>query len=882
MSKTITLKTLLSESKVPSITNSNIQSVCAGEFLKIKKKTEFCKLLNFKLTKEGRYNWAFNAHCRDNSIPTQFRFDVDIKVHGNDPRTLYTEQQVKSTVLICFDEIRKKITNISEEHLICAVLVKEPYIDKKQTKDSEGDIRETHYIKNGFHLEFPYLYMPNLEISSICKCINSRLVTIFKEGFKPDYGFCSNAWLLYGASKKGSDLYYRVDYFLDSKLDKIQPPVCENKYINLFWLYPGEEDTIYNINYYEQSSPRWPAKAGCGADNEELELVEGGDSGEEPTEEDDDTFNSEKDRIEYMLSTLAQNRVEESHSWYSIVCGCKNYGEENKLDLRPILREWSKTTYIGNFSDEGFNRAWEKDTKFTIQSLEKFWHKDNKNFRNILRGTDDALARLIKDEFKGKMFLVGDDSKVAFIYDEKNGLWPESDKSDTYTKALPFLKDQVRKTWGFLKKKEKWLPTGKSESDKEKRKAHKALISQLNKTSLKIENTIGKRSIVSFLVTHIKNRDFEEKLNQHLTLFPIQGNLVVNLETGESFPRQQYHYFTWEAPVTITTNQKALNWAENWFFEIANKRPELSTFLKTIFLYFLSGLTFDRCFYQFIGEGLNGKSLYLNILQKLLGPVSMTGAKKIIIATKYKNDSGAEPEICRMRGKRLVAFTETKPGDLLNNETLKSLSGGDSQSARMLFSNDIKEFVMTGKILIATNNQLECFENDPATNVRNIVVPFDATFEKNEDFKNAILENRDERLSAIFTVALKEGAIHMKNKKIPRPQEVEIKTKEVSDDMDTVLNFIHNECDTECKESAIHTTKLFSAFLSYCIRNRYPTPSDKFFSKEMMKKGYEKKKGTTRSDRTMKYIGITLLKDDISTPFGSAEPDQLPNPMLRS
>jgi len=865
MSKTITLKTLLSESKVPSITNSNIQSVCAGEFLKVKKKTEFCKLLNFKLSKGGRYNWAFNAHLRDKSLPTQFRFDVDIKVVGNEPRHLYTDKQVKSTVLICIDEIRKKITNISDEHLICAILVKEPYVEKKEKRDSEGDIHETYYIKNGFHLEFPYLYMPNLEISSISRCINDRLVKVFTEGFKPDFGYCSNAWLLYGASKKGSDLYYKVDYFLDSKLDKIEPPVCENKYINLFWLYPGEEDTIYNINYFEKQE----------AESNDDSRAEGKDEDDDEDDDDeDDVFNSEKDRIEYMLSTLSQNRVEESFSWYSIVCGCKNYAEENKLDLRPILREWSITTGIGNFSEEGFNRTWEKETNHTIKSLETYWQRDNKNFRHILRGTDDSLAILIKNEFKGKMFLVGDKSEVSFIYDEKNGLWPESDKSDTYTKSLPFLKEQVRKTWGFLKKKEKWIPTGKSETDKEKKKAHKALVSQLNKTSLKIENTVGKRSIVSFLVTHIKNKNFEDKLNQQLTLFPIQGNLVVNLETGESFPRQQYHYFTWEAPVTITTNQKALNWAENWFFEIANKRPELSTFLKTIFLYFLSGLTFDRCFYQFIGEGLNGKSLYLNILQKLLGPVSITGKKKIIIATKHKNDSGAEPEIFRMRGKRLITFTETGQGDLLNNETLKALTGGDAQSARMLFSNDITDFIMTGKILIATNNQLECFENDPATNVRNRVVPFDATFEKNEDFKNAILENRDERLSAIFTVSLLEGAKHIKNKKIPRPQEVEIKTKEVSDDMDTVLNFIHDECDTECKDATIPSTKLFSSFQSYCIRNRYPTPSDKFFAKEMKKKGYDKKRGSTRADRTMKYHGITLLKDDyVST-------EQLSNPML--
>ena len=865
MSKTITLKTLLSESKVSSITTSNIQSVCAGEFLKVKKKTEFCKLLNFKLSKEGHYNWAFNAHITNKSLPTQFRFDVDIKVHGSEPRKLYTEQQVKSTVLVCIDEIRKKITNVSDEHLICAVLVKEPYIEKKEKRDSEGDIHQTYNIKNGFHLEFPYLYIPNNEISSISRCINDRLVKVFPEGFKPDFGYCSNAWLLYGASKKGSDLYYKVDYFLDSKLDKIEPPVYENKYINLFWLYPTEEDTIYNINYYEQSE-----EPGVEDKPEDVDALE------EELLENEEVVSGKIERIEYMLSTLSQERVENSTSWFSIVTGCKNYAIENKLDLKLILREWSMTTTVGNFCEEGFNRTWEKETKNNIERLEKYWFKDNMNFMRVLRGTDDSLALLIYEKFRGKMFLPGDESRVSFIYDEKTAKWPESERCDIYSKALPFLKDQVRKTREFLNKRVKWIKTGKgsSQEDKEKGKQYEASIKQLNKTAYRIENTPARKAIVTALSSYIKNKDFEEKLNQNLILLPIQDNLVVNLETGETFKRQQHHYFTWEAPVKITTNETALNFGNKWFLDISNGDLELASYLKILLIYICSGLTFDRCFYQLIGEGLNGKSLFLNILKALLGPTCMTGKKKIIITTKYKNDSGAEPEICQMRGKRLVTFTETKPGDLLNNDMLKSLTGGDIQSARMLFSNDIKEFTMTGKILIATNNQLDCFENDPATNIRNRVIPFNAIFEKNEEYKNAIIENKHEKLSGIFTVALYEGVKHIKNRKIPCPTAVEVKSKEVHDECDTVLNFIHDECDTECKEATITSTKLFSAFQSFCIRNKYPVPSDKFFAKEMKKKGYIKKIGTTRANRTMKYHGITLLKDEYIAQ------EQSPNPML--
>ena len=847
ITKSTPYQLFLSERKV-DISESNIQSVCRADFITIKHSDDIKKLskyLNFKREKEQSYNWAFNSHCRNKSLPTQFRFDVDLKVLGEEPEArsapegnLYDERQVKSTVLICIEEIRKKITNVKDEHLICGVLVKEPY-------------KKDNYIKNGFHLEFPSLYLPNNEIGSICKGINDRLVNVFRKGFKPDYGFHSNAWLLYGASKKDSNLYYRLDYFLDSKLEKIDLILfSEKSYINLFWLYPTLDDTIYYINYYEQIEP-----------NEEPiqsdELAQEEDEEELKKEREEQEKMTETEKIEYMLYTLAQHRVEESSSWFGIVSGCKNYSVEKGLDLRSILREWSQTTTEGNFCEEGFNRVWNKETKYTIKTLYNFWYRDNGNFMKILKGTDDALAKLISNEFSGKMFLVSEN--IGYIYDEQTTLWRESQPFEIFNKALPFLKDQVRKTWGFLKKKEKWV-----ENDKEKIKKHKETIAQVNKTSIKIENSPARKSVVNALTSYIYDCKFEEELNKHKFLFPIQGNLVVNLKTGETSKRLQEHYFTWEAPITITENNNALEFANKWFLDISKEDPELSSYLKTLMIYFCSGGTFDRGFYQFIGEGKNGKSLFINILEVLLGVVCITGKKKTIITTKYKNDAGGEPEICRMRSKRLITFSETGKNDLLNNESLKTLTGGDKQSARMLYSNTVSDFKMTAKMLIATNHQLEFFENDPAVISRCRIIPFNNEFKVDEQFKDDILENKEERLSAIFSVALVEGAIHLKNKKIITPEAVIMKTQKVCNEMDTVLNFINDECDVELKEATISSTKLFSCFQSYCIRNKYPSPSDKFFSKEMEKKNFTKK----RINNITKYFGITIAQETFNTNFG--------------
>ena len=51
-----------------------------------------------------------------------------------------------------------------------------------------------------------------------------------------------------------------------------------------------------------------------------------------------------------------------------------------------------------------------------------------------------------------------------------------------------------------------------------------------------------------------------------------------------------------------------------------------------------------------------------------------------------------------------------------------------------------------------------------------------------EKFIWIIKKNKYEKLSGIFTVALHEGVKHIKNRKIPCPTAVEVKSKEVHDE----------------------------------------------------------------------------------------------------
>ena len=85
--------------------------------------------------------------------------DVDIKKNENDfenevPEKLYTDQHLITTIEVYQSVIRTIIEDCSDKHLTCIVLEKELYTISKNGQK---------YIKNGFHLHFPYTFISKVD-----------------------------------------------------------------------------------------------------------------------------------------------------------------------------------------------------------------------------------------------------------------------------------------------------------------------------------------------------------------------------------------------------------------------------------------------------------------------------------------------------------------------------------------------------------------------------------------------------------------------------------------------------------------------------------------------------------------------------------------------
>ena len=114
--------------------------------------------------------------------------------------------------------------------------------------------------------------------------------------------------------------------------------------------------------------------------------------------------------------------------------------------------------------------------------------------------------------------------------------------------------------------------------------------------------------------------------------------------------------------------------------EITCNDPELENYLQILVGYLLTGSIKEQMLPFLNGKGSNGKSVFVNIVQALMGEYSRAAPQGLLSETKFEAHT---TDIAGLRGHRMVTVTEI-PHNGWNESRLKQLTGGDTISARMM------------------------------------------------------------------------------------------------------------------------------------------------------------------------------------------------------
>ncbi len=198
------------------------------------------------------------------------------------------------------------------------------------------------------------------------------------------------------------------------------------------------------------------------------------------------------------------------------------------------------------------------------------------------------------------------------------------------------------------------------------------------------------------------------------------ANGTVNLRDGELLPHQPDHLITKLAPVDYLPDASHPDWDRLLRGCMAGD-VEMIEFLQRICGYTLTGLTSEEKLFFLHGPEATGKTTFVEALKAMMGDYATTADFEVF--TKRQGDRGATNDLARLNGARLVAGVEVDEGKRLAEGLVKTLTGGDTVTARHLYA-EYFEFAPTFKLWLAANARPAVNAADGAMWRRIVQIPF--------------------------------------------------------------------------------------------------------------------------------------------------------------
>ncbi|KAJ1566034.1 hypothetical protein HK096_003915 [Nowakowskiella sp. JEL0078] len=241
----------------------------------------------------------------------------------------------------------------------------------------------------------------------------------------------------------------------------------------------------------------------------------------------------------------------------------------------------------------------------------------------------------------------------------------------------------------------------------------------------------------------------------------------------------------------------------------------------------ISGYTPDEYLHIFIGEGANGKSTLIRLMEATLGELATT-LKTTFLTQKNPPADTPSPSIAKTVNKRFVSLQEVNKNENLNESLVKQMTGNDKLDFRQLYK-ESEDFRPQFKLVMCTNHPVKIHGTDRGIWRRIRMVPFVSTFsetpvkDEEGDFiyvaDKSVIEKIDTIWRPVFMCVLikyyymwkEEGLKHV-------PHDISKYTDNYRTGTDIFSEFISEKCvtkkktDTDFKSIGSFRKDLYEAF----------------------------------------------------------------------
>ncbi|MEV7011567.1 phage/plasmid primase, P4 family [Streptosporangium sp. NPDC051022] len=343
---------------------------------------------------------------------------------------------------------------------------------------------------------------------------------------------------------------------------------------------------------------------------------------------------------------------------------------------------------------------------------------------------------------------------------------------------------------------------------------------------------------------------------------------IVDLTTGLLGPADATRLHTKVTSCSPDLTADKARW-ESFLVETFGNDLELIAYLQRLVGYSATGSVAKHVLPFCIGNGGNGKGVFLESLIGVLGDYATTAPSGFLMA---KTSIQHETEIARLAGMRMVVCSEVDEDARFDETKVKHLTGGDSLTARFM-RQDHFTFTATHHLWLMGNHQPAVRAGGRSFWRRLRLIPFlhEVPPEAVVDDLQGILA-RDHGPALLAWIIQGAAAYHSGG--LNEPDSVMAATRGYEADQDTVARFVTECCHTAASDHIqIKITKLREAYERWCFVEGETPVSAKKLTQELARRFGV---GQARSASSRSYTGITVLATEGEDPSSAphlSQPD---------
>ena len=335
-------------------------------------------------------------------------------------------------------------------------------------------------------------------------------------------------------------------------------------------------------------------------------------------------------------------------------------------------------------------------------------------------------------------------------------------------------------------------------------------------------------------------------LDRHAFMLNTESG-TLDLESCELRLADRADRITKLCPTRFDAEASCTTWVQ--FLKRVLPDPETRAYLQRALGYTATGDVGEQVMFFCLGNGANGKSTFLRVIQDTLGrDYAFQAAPKVLLATKQDRHP---TELADFAGRRMAVCTELPAGSKFNEVLIKQLTGGDLISARRMHQ-DHWEFDPTHKIWIAANHKPLVEGTDDAIWRRMHLIPFNVQIPDRDRDRNLLSKLRRESPGILAWIVA--GCRAWREKGLDPPAQVLEAVGGYREEMDSVGRFLEERCEPR-PGHRIFVSEVRDAFSVWCEQEGEEPLGPKAFGLRMAAKGHSSRRSTGGQKA---YFGLAL------------------------